>query len=173
MHNSELEDRERQREPTYKRGKLLREVCNPPRSAGVVGLTEYYVDRFGAALVFELTDSCCKPRGPLRLYVASAVENVMIARAILELNKKNAIMVMQFLSEQQMWRDCLIRGPCTGLPEHLSLSVRHRMVGEQQNAVYDVPVAQIRFRELDDEEDFFVLLRAMTQGNTQGTEEGK
>jgi len=175
-HNKELEDRERQRDPTYKRGKLLREVCNPPRSATVVGPTECYIDKLCTAIVFEMTESCCKPRGPLRLSVSRAVDNMFLAKVLLHLNTLKPDMVMQFSASRQIWRDCVMKGPsCNGANDFVSVVPLLRMRDEDAGIVLDVFVTQLRFRDFDDEEDFFVLLEQMTEGtnmNSDGDEDG-
>jgi len=182
QHNKDLDDRERQRDPIYKRGKLLRDVCDPPRKAGTVGLSECYVEALGASIVLEITEMCCKPRPPLRcapvwfcledstwrsvrLIAKADISNAQLVEAILTLNKRNPSMMMQFYTSPHLWRDCLVQGPASnGSPESLSIVPRHPLHGESSPVVMNVSVMCVRFRDFDEEEDLFALFE--TQGKT-------
>jgi hypothetical protein len=175
-YNLELDDRERRRESTYKRGKLLREFCNAPQSVDDVGLTECYVEQFGAAVVMEPTEACNKPRPPLRMCIAGAVSNTKLVACLLSTNTRCPDMLLQFFTPPYLWRDCIVVGPAmNAAAEEIAVVFRHPLHGERSGLVTDVHVTKLRFRDFADEEDFFAQLEkphvpdSPLTGSSEGT----
>jgi len=159
-YNLEMDDRERRREHTFKRGKLLREFCDPPRSPNVVGFTECYVEQFGAAMVLEPTKDCNKPRPSLRKCAPAAVSNEQLVNGLLSTNTRCPDMLLQFFSAPNLWRDCIVVGPSLcAAADQIAVVFRHPLHGERSGLVTDVEVTKLRFRDFADEEDFWDELK--------------
>jgi hypothetical protein len=118
------------------------------------------VEQFGAAIVFEPTEACSRPRPPLRFSIVSSVSDAWIVGVLLKMNKTDSSFMLQFCTIPGMWRDCMIAGPAaSGEDSSLSVIPRYRMQGEQATFAQDVSVRMIRIADFADEEEFFLQLK--------------
>jgi hypothetical protein len=155
-HIEELAERERQREPTYKRGKLLREMCDPPHATGLVGYTEHYVPEVGTSFVIELTNDCARPRSSMSGRFRGPIE-VLAAKLVSNLQPN---IMLQHRLGQTAWHDCCLIGPAA--TNGSKVAIKHLgWIGDNGPAIQvpqEVSVDRLRFADPQDEEEFFATI---------------
>jgi len=154
--NGHLNERARQRDPIYKRGKLLRDIFDPPRTTSSIGETEFYVDLLATTYVLEPALDCMRPRPAMTGRYKGPAEVL----AALLVSKLPSGILLQCRKSSKLWRDCFLAGPSVNGGLLVSIKYVHYFTeeGETVDEPLEVSVDRLRFADFTDEEDFFAKI---------------